>query len=151
MMKEVRYNETEKYEISAEVKLERELDSEDLRFESWLVFLSWPLISLAANMNRGVPSHRLAKSIAWEDTGKHLACGLHYSWGVHQVRTLACSPRKPQHLTHGLAEVFVEQINPLLINKPLLFKKKKNPKPRPPPVFFLPLNRLFSPIMLNTF
>lgn len=40
MMKEVRYNATEKYNISAEVKPERGLDSEDLRFESWLVFLS---------------------------------------------------------------------------------------------------------------
>lgn len=55
MTKEVRCTETEKYVFSAEEKLERELDSEDIRFESQLKFLALSAsISSAVKMNTGV-------------------------------------------------------------------------------------------------
>ena len=55
MTKEVRCIETEKYVFSAEEKLERELDSEDIRFESRLKFLALSAsISSAVKMNTGV-------------------------------------------------------------------------------------------------
>ena len=72
LMKEVRH-EIGKYEFSTEVKLERELDSEDTEFESQFS------ASSAVKMNTGVLTEGLGENTEWEGKWKHLVCGL-YQW-----------------------------------------------------------------------
>ena len=121
----MRRNETGKYDISPEVKVERELDSEDIGFESWLKFLT--LLSL--NFISCEDAHRSPISgTSWKHwMRRHVKAPVLWSPPTPESTgsepRLAYSPQKSQHLTQGAAEVFVEHMNILLMNKWLMLKK----------------------------
>ena len=119
LMKEVRH-ETEKYEFSIEVKLERELDSEDTEFESQFSAST----SSAVKMNTGVLTEGLGENTEGEGKCKHLACGLYQWQSLGLLFTEA-----PLHLTWSSWSKWI-------IDEEMFDVKKKNPT-------FLPSSRFF--------